>query len=78
MKTYELTVVKTILLMNNVQIECADDEDPEVRFQHLLEAKDCPGLEDADGWGEAYYYGVVKADPYDFEYEVVNVEEVKE
>ena len=73
MKEYRLTVQRTITLLGVVYIEGDSPEDAQTRFQHQLEAEQCPGIEDEDMWGEAFYYGVVKAGPYDSEYDIVDV-----
>ena len=75
MKEYQLTVMRTIRVLGTIYVEGDSAEDAEARFQHQLESRECSGIEDEIMWGEANYYQVCKADPYDFEYEVVNAEE---
>lgn len=76
MKTYRFTVARTTVVHAYVYIDGTDEASARARFQHQLETRTCPGIEDMEEWGEAEYEQVHRADPYDHEYLIVDCEEL--
>ena len=74
MKTYRLTVQRTIHLIANIYIEGDSEADAAERFQHQLESRECSQIEDGETWGEAFYYQAEKTSPYDSTYTVLDSE----
>lgn len=75
MKSYRLTVQRTDRYIAHIWVDGDSQEDAQQRFQHQLESRQCSQIEDAEMWGEAYFYQVAKADPYDAQFEVIDIEE---
>lgn len=74
MKSYRITVQRTDRYIAHVYVEGDSEEDAAERFKHQLESNACSQIEDTEMWGEAYYYQIVKASPYNAEYEVLETE----
>ena len=72
MKDYRITVLRTVQVSACIYIEGDSEEDAVARFHHQLESEQCSELEYEDLWGEALYYQVAKASPYESEYEVLD------
>jgi hypothetical protein len=72
MKTYCFTVARTTVVHATIFIEGTDEASARERFQHQLETRCCPGIEDGEKWGEAEYYQVHQSDPYEHDYEIVD------
>jgi len=76
-KEYRLTVQRRVSVIATIIVDGTDEASAIARFQHQLENESCPGIEDAEMWGEVFYYQIDKAGPYVGEYEVIDAEEIK-